>query len=157
MTVTLRERLIALIEPVLAQLGYELVELEYAAGRSQAVVRLFIDKAGIDTAGISVDDCERVSRDVAALLDVDDPIPTAYTLEVSSPGFDRVLRTPAHFARFVGERVYVELKAPRAGRRRYKGLLKAVAAAGVELEVDKQTVEVPFGEIAKARLAPLMG
>jgi ribosome maturation factor RimP len=158
MTVTLRERLIALIEPVLAQLGYELVELEYVAGRSQAVVRIFIDKSGIDMpAGISVDDCERVSRDVAALLDVDDPIPTAYTLEVSSPGFDRVLRIPAHFERFVGERVYVELQAPRAGRKRYTGLLKAATATGIELEVDKQTVEVPFGEIAKARLAPLMG
>ena len=153
MTVTLRERLIALIEPVLAQLGYELVELEYAAGRTSAVVRIFIDQP----AGISVDDCERVSRDVAALLDVDDPIPTAYTLEVSSPGFDRLLRTPAHFERFVGERVFVELQAPRAGRKRYTGILKGVSAAGVELEVDKQTVDVPFGEIAKARLAPLTG
>ena len=153
MTVTLRERLIALIEPVLAQLGYELVELEYAAGRTNAVVRIFIDQP----AGISVDDCERVSRDVAALLDVDDPIPTAYTLEVSSPGFDRVLRTPGHFERFVGERIYVELQAPRAGRKRYTGLLKTVSAAGIEMEVDKQTVQVPFGEIAKARLAPLMG
>jgi ribosome maturation factor RimP len=151
MTVTLRERLIALIEPVLAQLGYELVELEYAAGRTSAVVRIFIDQP----AGISVDDCERVSRDVAALLDVDDPIPTAYTLEVSSPGFDRVLRTPAHFERFVGERIFVELQAPRAGRKRYTGILKSVAAARIELEVDKQTVDVPFGEIAKARLAPL--
>ena len=151
MTVTLRERLIALIEPVLAQLGYELVELEYAAGRTNAVVRIFIDQP----AGISVDDCERVSRDVAALLDVDDPIPTAYTLEVSSPGFDRVLRTPAHFERFVGERIFVELQAPRAGRKRYTGILKSVAAARIELEVDKQTVDVPFEEIAKTRLAPL--
>ena len=149
MTVTLRERLIALIEPVLAQLGYELVELEYAAGRTSAVVRLFIDQPS----GISVDDCERVSRDVAALLDVDDPIPTAYTLEVSSPGFNRVLRTPAHFERFVGERTFVELKAPRAGRKRYTGLLRAVDATGIELEVDKQKVEVAFAEIAKARLA----
>ena len=149
MTVTLRERLIALIEPVLTRLGYELVELEYAAGRSQAVVRLFIDTP----AGITVDDCERVSRDVAALLDVDDPIPTAYTLEVSSPGFDRVLRIPAHFARFVGERVFVELKAPRAGRKRYTGLLQGVTATGIELEVDKQRVVVPFEEIGKARLA----
>ena len=149
MTVTLRERLIALIEPVLVRLGYELVELEYAAGRSQAVVRLFIDAP----AGISVDDCERVSRDVAALLDVDDPIPTAYTLEVSSPGFDRVLRIPAHFERFVGERVFVELKAPRAGRKRYTGLLQVVTATGIELEVDKQKVGVPFEEIGKARLA----
>jgi ribosome maturation factor RimP len=149
MTVTLRERLIALIEPVLTRLGYELVELEYAAGRSQAVVRLFIDTP----AGITVDDCERVSRDVAALLDVDDPIPTAYALEVSSPGFDRVLRIPAHFERFVGERVFVELKAPRAGRKRYTGLLQVVTATGIELEVDKQKVEVPFEEIGKARLA----
>jgi ribosome maturation factor RimP len=149
MTVTLRERLIALIEPVLVRLGYELVELEYAAGRSQAVVRLFIDTP----AGITVDDCERVSRDIAALLDVDDPIPTAYTLEVSSPGFDRVLRIPAHFERFVGERVFVELKAPRAGRKRYTGVLQGVTAAGIELEVDKQKVEVPFEEIGKARLA----
>ena len=150
MSVTLRERLIALIEPVLAQLGYELVELEYAAGRTSAVVRIFIDQP----AGISVDDCERVSRDVAALLDVDDPIPTAYTLEVSSPGFDRVLRTAAHFERFVGSRVFVELKAPRAGRRRYTGMLQAANAAGIELEVDKQKVEIPFDEIGKARLAP---
>jgi ribosome maturation factor RimP len=149
MTMTLRERLIALIEPVLARLGYELVELEYAAGRSQAVVRLFIDTP----AGITVDDCERVSRDVAALLDVDDPIPTAYTLEVSSPGFDRVLRTPAHFERFVGERVFVELKAPRAGRKRYTGVLQVASATGIELEVDKQKVEVRFEEIGKARLA----
>ena len=153
MTVTLRGRLIALIEPVLAQLGYELVELEYAAGRTQAVVRIFIDQP----AGITVDDCERVSRDVAALLDVDDPIPTAYTLEVSSPGFDRVLRTPAHFERFVGERIFVELLAPRAGRKRYTGLLTAVTPAGIEMEVDKQKVEVPFGEMAKARLAPVTG
>jgi ribosome maturation factor RimP len=149
MTVTLRERLIALIEPVLVRLGYELVELEYAAGRSQAVVRIFIDQP----AGITVEDCERVSREVAALLDVDDPIPTAYTLEVSSPGFDRVLRTAAHFERFVGSRVFVELKVPRAGRRRYTGTLQAVNAAGIELEVDKQKVEVLFQEIGKARLA----
>jgi ribosome maturation factor RimP len=66
-----------------------------------------------------------------------------------------VLRTPAHFERFVGERIFVELQAPRAGRKRYTGILKSVAAARIELEVDKQTVDVPFGEIAKARLAPL--
>ncbi len=149
MTVTLRERLIALIEPVLAHMGYELVELEHSAGRSQAVVRIFIDQP----AGITVEDCERVSREVAALLDVEDPIPTAYTLEVSSPGFDRILRTPAHFERFAGSRVFVELKAPRAGRKRYTGMLQVVTATGIELEVDRQKVEIPFEEIGKARLA----
>jgi ribosome maturation factor RimP len=149
MTVTLRERLVALIEPVLARLGYELVELEYAPGRSQAVVRLFIDKPE----GVTVDDCERISRETAALLDVEDPIPTAYTLEVSSPGFDRPLKKPAHFERFLGSRVFVELKLPREGRRRYTGLLQSVTPTGVELEVDRQKVEVPFGEIGKAHLA----
>jgi len=125
------------------------VELEYAAGRSHAVVRLFIDRPE----GVGVDDCERVSREVAALLDVEDPIPTAYTLEVSSPGFDRILRTPAHFERFAGSRVFVELKVPREGRRRYTGTLQAVNDSGIELEVDRQKVAVAFGEIGKARLA----
>ena len=150
MTATLRERLIALIEPLLGRLGYDLVDLEYSAGRTNATVRLFIDKAE----GVGLDDCERVSREVSARLDVEDPIPTTYTLEVSSPGFDRVLRTQAHFGRFVGSRVLVELKAPRAGRRRYTGTLLSVDAAGFALEVDKQKVDVPFVELAKARLAP---
>ena len=113
MSATLRERLIALIEPLVGRLGYELVDLEHTAGRGSAVVRLFIDRSE----GVGLTDCERVSREVSALLDVEDPIPTAYTLEVSSPGFDRVLRTQAHFARFVGSRVAVELAAPREGRR----------------------------------------
>jgi ribosome maturation factor RimP len=146
----LRDRLISLIEPLLGQLGYELVELEFAPGHGRASLRIFIDRPE----GIGIGDCERVSREVSALLDVEDPIPTAYALEVSSPGDDRVLRTQAHFERFKGSRVLVELKAPRAGRRRFTGMLQEVAAAGVALEVDRQRVELPFGEIAKARLAP---
>ena len=149
MTVTLRERLIGLIEPLLARLGYELVELEQTSGRSRVQIRLFIDRPG----GVGIEDCERVSREVAALLDVEDPIPTAYTLEVSSPGFDRVLRTAAHFERFVGSRVFIELKEPRQGRRRYTGQLQTVNGRGIELEVDRQKVEIAFAEIARARLA----
>jgi ribosome maturation factor RimP len=147
----LRERLIALLEPLLVQLGYELVELEFAPGHRGASLRIFIDRAE----GIGISDCERVSREVSALLDVEDPIATAYSLEVSSPGDDRVLRTHAHYERFKGSRVLVELVAPRAGRRRYTGMLQEVSATGVALEVDRQRVEVPFGEIAKTRLAPL--
>ncbi len=148
-TGTLRERLTALIEPAVAGLGFELVELEYAAGRGHGVLRLFIDRE----AGVGLDECAHVSREVSALLDVEDPIPSAYTLEVSSPGFDRVLRTEAHFGRFVGSRVFVELKEPRAGRRRYTGKLLAVDAAGIALEVDHEHVAVAFSEIGKARLA----
>ena len=95
-----------------------------------------------------------IAREVSALLDVEDPIPTAYTLEVSSPGFDRVLRTRAHFERFVGSRVFVELKEPRAGRRRYTGTLLTVDDAGIALEVDRERVTVGFEEIGKARLRP---
>ena len=148
MSPILRERLIALIEPLVGRLGYELVELEHTAGRGSAVVRLFIDRPD----GVGLEDCERVSREVSALLDVEDPIPTAYTLEVSSPGFDRVLRTQAHFARFVGSRVAVELAAPREGRRRYTGRLLSADEGGIALEVDGQRVAMSFAEIAKARL-----
>lgn len=150
-TAVLRERLIAMIEPVLERSGYELVELEYAAGRSHAVVRLFIDAPK----GVEIEDCARASREVSAVLDVEDPIPNAYTLEVSSPGFDRVLRTQAHFGRFVGERVHVELKEPRAGRRRFTGKLLTVDEEGIALEVEEeQQVVLGFKEIGKARLAP---
>ena len=145
----LRERLIALIQPALERLGYELVELEYGAGRAHALLRVFIDAQ----AGVTLDDCTRVSRELSALLDLEDPIPLGYTLEVSSPGFDRVLRTPSHFGRFVGSRVFVELKEARAGRRRYTGTLLAVDAAGIALEVDREHVAVAFNEIGKARLA----
>ena len=150
MAAALHERLVALTEPLLAQLGYELVELEFASGHGRGVLRIFIDKP----TGIGIDDCERVSREVSALLDVEDPISSAYALEVSSPGDDRVLRKPEHFERFVGSRVWVELKAPREGRRRYTGRLAAMNAAGIELEVDQDRVNVPFAEIGKARLAP---
>ena len=149
MSATLRERLIALIEPLLGRMGYELVDLEHSAGRGSAVVRLYIDRPD----GVGIEDCERVSREVSALLDVEDPIPTAYTLEVSSPGFDRTLRTRAHFERFVGSRVFVELCAPRDGRRRYTGTLLAVDDSGLVLQVDEQRVAVSFAEVGKARLA----
>jgi ribosome maturation factor RimP len=148
-TVSLRERLFVLVEPLLARLGFELVELEFGPGHGRSLLRLFIDAP----AGVGLDDCARVSREVAALLDVEDPIPMAYTLEVSSPGFDRLLRTPAHFGRFVGARVFVELKEPRAGRRRYTGTLLTVDDEGIALEVDRERVAVRFAEIGTARLA----
>jgi ribosome maturation factor RimP len=150
MTALLRDRLIALAEPLLTQLGYELIDLEYAPGRAHAVLRLFIDRP----AGVGIEDCERVSHEFSALLDVADPVPTGYTLEVSSPGLDRVLRTPAHFQRFVGERVWLELQVARAGRRRYTGRLEACGPEGVELNVDGAIVSVPYAEIGRARLAP---
>ena len=151
MVAPLREKLIALTEPLLGQMGYELVDLEYVPGRARGLLRIFIDRPQ----GVGLDDCERASREISALFDVEDPVPTGYTLEVSSPGLDRVLRTPAHFQRFVGQRVRLELLRARDGRRRYTGRLEALTAEGIELNVDGAMVSVPFAEISRARLAPL--
>jgi ribosome maturation factor RimP len=150
MAAELRNRLIALAEPLLAQLGFELVDLELASGRSHAQLRVFIDRPE----GVLIEDCERVSKELSALLDVKDPIATAYTLEVSSPGLDRVLRTPAHYARFIGSRAHVELIAPQAGRRRYTGALRQVDETGVTLEVDGVQERLVFADIGRARLVP---
>jgi len=144
----LRERLIVLIEPLLERLGYELVELEYSAGRAHGALRLFIDKAE----GVGVGDCERVSREVSALLDVEDPIAGAYSLEVSSPGIDRPLTRPKDYERFLGHEAKVETNAPIDGRKRFKGPIKSVDANAVELTVEGADIRVPFGAVHKAKL-----
>jgi len=145
----LRDQLVELLEPVVSDLGYELWELEYTS-QSGGLLRLYIDSAE----GISVDDCERVSRAVSAAMDEADPIASNYTLEVSSPGLDRVLRTQEHFARFVGEPVRVETRQPVGGRKRFIGRLTEVAGGAITLEMDGSTVRLPVDGIHKARLAP---
>ncbi len=150
MAALLREKLIGLVEPLLANLGYELVDLELSTGHGSGMLRVYIDRP----AGVGIEDCERVSREISALLDVHDPIPAAYRLEVSTPGLDRVLRTPAHFARFAGERAEVELAAPRDGRRRFTGRLAQVGASGIEMMVDGTRVPLAYTDIFRARLAP---
>jgi ribosome maturation factor RimP len=146
----LRDTLVNLVRPVVEGLGCELWDLEYAPGRGVSLLRLYIDAPN----GTTLEDCERVSRAVSAILDVEDPVPGRYTLEVSSPGFERTLRTAGQFARFVGETVYVELAAPVDGRRRYKGPLRAAGAETVELEVDGRRQVLPIADIRKAHLAP---
>ena len=150
MAAGLREKLVGLVEPLLSGLGYELVDLECSGSRGSSLVRIFIDRA----AGVGIEDCELISREVSALLDVHDPVPTAYRLEVSTPGFDRVLRTPAHFARFLGAQLEVELAVPRDGRRRYTGRLLQSDASGLELAVDGAQVALAYPEVFRARLVP---
>ena len=145
------DRLIVLLEPVLREIGYELVEVEFVAGPGGGTLRIYIDHPD----GIDVDDCADASHAVSDLLDANDPFPGAYSLEVSSPGLDRVLRTPEHFARFVESRVKVELLAPRDGRKRYTGVLRRTDGESIELEVDNFSVSIRLAEINRARLAPL--
>jgi ribosome maturation factor RimP len=147
----LHDRLIARLEPVLKDSGYELVEIEFVPGPGGGTVRIYIDTPK----GIDVDDCAVASHVVSALLDADDPFPGAYSLEVSSPGLDRVLRTPEHFARFVDNRVKVELQVPRDGRKRYTGMLRRADGESIELFVDNFSVSIKLAEISRARLAPL--
>ena len=144
----MRERLIELLEPLLRHLGYELWELELS-GRN-GVLRIYIDSPD----GIDIDDCETVSRAVSERLDEADPIPGEYTLEVSSPGLDRVLRTAEHFQRYVGEQVSLELKQLINGRRRFVGKLLQATAKDIQLEMDGEQCEVAISNIHKARLAP---
>jgi ribosome maturation factor RimP len=124
-----RQALVALLEPAITSLGFELADLELHLSRGRSVVRIFIDAA----AGVTVDDCEVVSRQVSSVLDVADPIGGAYSLEVSSPGLDRRLVKPAHFERFAGSEVQVKLRRLIDGRRRVQGTL--VGRTGDKLEV----------------------
>lgn len=146
----LRNQLGELLGPVVVGLGYELWEIEYASRAGGGLLRLYIDAPE----GISVDDCERVSRAVSVTLDEADPIPGEYTLEVSSPGLDRVLRTQAHFARFAGEKVKLEMMRPIDGRKRFQGLLKKVGESEITLEMDGGVVSLPIDDIHRARLVP---
>jgi ribosome maturation factor RimP len=144
-----KQRLIELLEPTLRSLGYELVDLDLRLG-GNALLRLYIDAVG----GITVDDCEDVSRQIGAFLDVEDPLPGSYVLEVSSPGFDRRLRTLEHFERFMNEEVRIELAHPQDGRRRFRGRLSAIDRDTVSIVVDGSTWQLRFADIVTANLVP---
>jgi ribosome maturation factor RimP len=151
----MRDVLIRLLEPTIEALGFELVDIEVAREGRGGVLRIFIDRRAEDSAaGVTVDDCARVSHAVSEVLEIQDPIKGHYTLEVSSPGFDRILRTHAHFERFVGERIFAELKLPMDGRRRFIGQLKSATSGSIVVEVDGNAYELPLDRIQKARLRP---
>ena len=151
----MRDALMRLLEPPIEALGFELVEIEFARAGRGGVLRIFIDcRAENSGIGVTVDDCARVSHAVSQVLETQDPIKGHYTLEVSSPGFDRILRTRGHFERFVGERIFAELKVAVEGRRRYIGVLKSIADEAIVVEVDGKAHSLPLERIQKARLRP---
>jgi ribosome maturation factor RimP len=146
----LRDDLTALLAPIVHDKGLELWELEYSPRSNGGLLRIYIDSPR----GITVDDCADVSHAVSDALDAADPIPGYYTLEVSSPGLDRVLRTHDHFARFAGEDVRVEMKTAVGGRKRFGGPLLQVEQDRITVEVDGKPVTLPLGDIHRARLSP---
>src|SRR3990170_280368 len=133
-----------------AALGFELVDAELSGGRHRRTLRVYID----GPQGITVDNCAAVSRQLSAILDVEDPIPGGYTLEVSSPGLDRPLVTPADFRRFIGETIKVKMQPPLLGRKNFSGRLVDVTADHVVVEVDKEHFDLAFDGMERARLVP---
>jgi len=143
--------LIELLEPVVQAMGYELLGIEQLARGRDTLLRIYID----NDAGIRLDDCARVSDQVAGVLDVNDPIKGSYILEVSSPGSDRPLFTLDHFRRFTGHIVRLALHDKIAGRRKMTGEITAVSEAGVDIRMDGAVYQVAAENIDKARLVPV--
>jgi ribosome maturation factor RimP len=144
------ERLNQLVGQVVEPMGYELVGVEYRRGKDSGLLRIYIDKDG----GIVVDDCVAVSRQLGAMLDVEDPLKEAYQLEVSSPGMDRPLFVKEHFERFAGNKVRIKLRMKLHGRRKFEGVLKGVQDDSVILEMDGEMEQLPLDQIDTARLVP---
>ena len=140
-----------LLDPTVRGLGLELLGVEFSPAAGNALLRLYIDAP---ERLVSIEDCEAVSREVSANLDVNDPIASQYTLEVSSPGIDRPLFTLAQFARQIGEQVKISLSLPQDGRRRLQGKVLSVSDAGIVLDVDGREFTVAIGNVDKARLVP---
>lgn len=137
-----------LIEAPIESLGYQLVGVEYIQGGQNPVLRIYIDAED----GIGIEDCERVSHQVSGVLDVEDPIKSAYMLEISSPGFDRPLFKQRDFERFVGSQVKISMKLPVNGRRNFSGELQGFDNGEILIEVDGEAYALPLAKLAKARL-----
>lgn len=147
---TLEEKIAQLVHPTVESLGFELWGCEYVPAGKHSTLRLFIESE----TGVTVDDCGRVSRQISALMDVEDPIASAYMLEVSSPGMDRLLFTPDQFKTYEGQIVQVRTSSPVMGRKRFKGEMSQVHDKSIVVEVDGEAYELAFDLIDKANLVP---
>ncbi len=145
-----QEQLQALIGPVVSSLNCELWGLEYLTQGKYTTLRLYIDASE----GVTLEDCEKVSRQVSAVMDVEDPIDGEYTLEVSSPGMDRPLYTLEQYARYIGEMVNLRLRLARDGRRKFKGKILAVEGDQVRVAVDDKEYLLAVDSIDKANIIP---
>jgi ribosome maturation factor RimP len=160
------QRLISIVEPVLEAAGFELVDLRFVLEQGGWTLRIAVDlpiDPSIDPRDVPQDrvdlsDCENLSRELSAVLDVEDPIPQAFSLEIGSPGVDRPLRTAAHYTYYAGSEAKIQLHQPlqlAAGERRnFKGILQGVEDGSVVIECDGTTFKLPIDEIDHAKLVP---
>jgi len=140
-----------LVRGVVEPMGYELVGVQYLTGQPGGnVLRVYIDKEG----GVQLDDCTAVSHQLSGVLDVEDPIPGNYNLEISSPGLDRPLFEPGHYQRYIGRQVNIRLDPSIGGRRKYKGTLLGIEGRRIQVEVDGEVYSLDLDDIRDARLVP---
>jgi ribosome maturation factor RimP len=139
-----------LFEPVVSGMGYDLIEIEHFPNPKHGVLRLYIDKEG----GVNVDDCSNVSRQISALIDVEDPVSGQFNLEISSPGADRPLRRLVDFQRFTGSLVKLKTVMPLEGQRNFKGRLLEASEETVVIETDDEEISLPMSAVEKARIVP---
>lgn len=147
---SLEERLTEMLAPSVEDLGYELVGIEYVRAGKHSTLRVYIDQEE----GILVDDCAAVSRQVSAIMDVEDPITNEYTLEVSSPGMERPLFNAAQYAAFIGEEVKIQLRMPIQNRRRWKGVISSVDGEIISVAVENKEERFALSNIQKANIVP---
>jgi ribosome maturation factor RimP len=139
-----------LFEPVVSGMGYELIEIEHFPNPKHGVLRLYIDKEG----GVNVEDCSSVSRQISALIDVEDPVSGQFNLEISSPGLDRPLRRVKDFQRFTGSLVKIKTVVPMDGQRNFKGRLLKADEEVLVIETDTEEISMPMSAVDKARVVP---
>lgn len=144
--------LFALLQPEVEALGYELWGVVYLPQGKHILLRVYIDH----TNGIGVDDCEKVSRQVSGVLDVEEVIKGHYTLEVSSPGLDRPLFNLTHYQRCVGQKIEVRLQMPINQRRKWEGELIGIEQETLQLKTTEGVIAVPFAHIERANVVPVL-
>ncbi|KQQ67600.1 ribosome maturation protein RimP [Pseudomonas sp. Leaf127] len=144
------EQLQAILAPVVEALGYQCWGIEFISQGRHSLLRIYIDKEN----GVLVEDCEIVSRQISGVLDVEDPISSEYTLEVSSPGMDRPLFSIEQFAAHAGQQVKIKLRSPFDGRRNFQGVLRGVEEQDVVVQVDSNEYLLPIDLIDKANIIP---
>lgn len=145
-----QSQLEALIEPIVESLDYRLWGIEFLSRGRNSLLRVYIDAEN----GITLEDCEKVSRQVSAVMDVEDPITDEYTLEVSSPGLDRPLFRLEHYEIMTGHTANVRLRVPFEGRRKYRGIIKGIEDQDVVIEADGHELLLPIESIEKAQVIP---
>lgn len=150
MSDAISERIAEMIEPMIETMGFDLVRVTTTGDGESKTLQIMAEP--LDGSLMTVEHCAEISRAVSALMDVEDPIPEAYNLEVSSPGVDRPLTKKAHFERFLGHVSKIETKVPTDGRRRYRGTLESVTDEAVKVTVDNETFEIEIANINKAKL-----